>query len=289
MNIATLIRPEGSPLLECVSVSGFKIFMHHRESDGFADDRAAIAQVFFGGQYKSLLGALSRGDRVLDAGANIGCFTLAAARRIGEEGHVVAVEPHPQNLEVLRKNICANSAGNVTIVDKAIYDGTRSSVRFTGGGVMGHVDPHGTRNVGCTDLPSLVADVHGCAFDAIKMDIEGSEVVVFGSKEAQGVIEGARTLAVEAHSDESRRLVTDTMHRLGFSVGPPQTERQLLARALTTAVAHSPQIFHLYGPDLVGVMRRLVKPTIPRIGQRFATNSSCILNANRSSCSGSPF
>ena len=36
---------------------------------------------------------LSAGDTVIDVGANIGCFTLFASRRVGPTGLVVSLEP----------------------------------------------------------------------------------------------------------------------------------------------------------------------------------------------------
>jgi len=40
-----------------------------------------------------------------DIGANIGFFTLLASRLVTETGRVLAVEPHPSFVEVLREHI----------------------------------------------------------------------------------------------------------------------------------------------------------------------------------------
>lgn len=48
------------------------------------------------------------GDAVLDIGANIGFFTALMASLVGPEGHVVAFEPVPQNLALLRRTITEN-------------------------------------------------------------------------------------------------------------------------------------------------------------------------------------
>jgi FkbM family methyltransferase len=49
-----------------------------------------------------------RGDIVLDIGANVGIYTLLAAERVGESGHVFAVEPHLFNASTLLENVAAN-------------------------------------------------------------------------------------------------------------------------------------------------------------------------------------
>jgi tRNA G37 N-methylase Trm5 len=63
--------------------------------------------ILFVGEYDPLLKSLRRGDIVLDAGANIGIFTLLASR-IAEL--VIAVEPDPENFSYLKYNIELNRA-----------------------------------------------------------------------------------------------------------------------------------------------------------------------------------
>lgn len=55
--------------------------------------------------------AVQPGATVVDVGANIGYNTLYAARRVGKQGRVYAVEPAQDNLAVLYANLLANSAG----------------------------------------------------------------------------------------------------------------------------------------------------------------------------------
>lgn len=55
--------------------------------------------------------AVQPGATVMDVGANIGYNTLYAARRVGRQGRVYAVEPAQDNLAVLYANLLANTAG----------------------------------------------------------------------------------------------------------------------------------------------------------------------------------
>src|SRR2546423_11920523 len=48
---------------------------------------------------------LSRGDRVIVAGANIGYMTMLFAARIGATGLVHAFEPHPRVVDRLKRNL----------------------------------------------------------------------------------------------------------------------------------------------------------------------------------------
>lgn len=51
---------------------------------------------------------LSLGDVFYDVGANVGCYTLYAARQVGDQGHVYAFEPHVGNALSLLRNVAAN-------------------------------------------------------------------------------------------------------------------------------------------------------------------------------------
>ena len=51
---------------------------------------------------------LQAGDNFLDAGANIGYFSVLAAHRVGPRGRVFAFEPEPRNFALLQKNLRLN-------------------------------------------------------------------------------------------------------------------------------------------------------------------------------------
>jgi FkbM family methyltransferase len=55
-----------------------------------------------------MLSCLGPGDGVIDAGANIGVFTLQAARAVGEAGRVYAFEPMRTTFGMLERSVRAN-------------------------------------------------------------------------------------------------------------------------------------------------------------------------------------
>ena len=66
-------------------------------------DFSAFYQVFLEKTYPNLITKIRTGDTVIDAGANIGMFTVIASLLAGDGGHVIAIEPDPQNLKILKK------------------------------------------------------------------------------------------------------------------------------------------------------------------------------------------
>lgn len=66
---------------------------------------------------------VAAGDHVLDIGANIGYFTIQMADWVGSTGSVVAFEPVPANLELLRKSVTENGfEERVQIVEAVAAD-----------------------------------------------------------------------------------------------------------------------------------------------------------------------
>lgn len=137
-----------------------------------------------------LLGRLlSPGDVFIDVGANIGEFSLTAARLVGTTGRVIAVEPVPFIRAKLERHVQWNDLGLVvTVVPDAIGD--------TEGGVPIFAPPDDApeRHEGLPTLfasserPSKIAEAHLTTLDlvaqrlrldrvtGIKLDIEGAEL-----------------------------------------------------------------------------------------------------------------
>jgi FkbM family methyltransferase len=65
-------------------------------------------------------GIVKEGMVVVDIGANIGYYTLIAAKLVGKSGIVYVFEPMPSNYECLCKNIEVNGYTNVVLIQKAV-------------------------------------------------------------------------------------------------------------------------------------------------------------------------
>jgi FkbM family methyltransferase len=61
------------------------------------------------------------GDTVVDIGAHIGLYTIISSKRVGFNGKVIAIEAHPENFEILNRNIQLNQLTNVIALNYAAY------------------------------------------------------------------------------------------------------------------------------------------------------------------------
>jgi FkbM family methyltransferase len=117
-------------------------------------------------------------DTVVDIGANIGCFVLAASRYV-KRGRLVAIEPFPSNLDLLRRNVERNNLGNVEIVDGAIGAQNGSQTLFVGSDTGMHSllfdTGRGSVDVATETLSDLFGrlGIEHCNF--LKIDCEGAE------------------------------------------------------------------------------------------------------------------
>ena len=123
---------------------------------------------------------LQSGDTFVDAGSNIGYYTIVASRLVGENGHVIACEMMPGTAKILREHVTMNSAQNVTVVEGALADAEDQVITASfPPGKFGQASiarkNHGpTVSVRTRTLENIlrnIPEVH-----MMKMDLEGAEL-----------------------------------------------------------------------------------------------------------------
>ncbi len=183
-NAPTLIRAMrgGPPAGSAVLWDGTRL-CHPPGASGLAE---ALSEVWFDRCYdRDRFYEPADGDAIVDCGAHVGTFSIWMARR-NPACRVVAIEPSEANHACLVENIRANRIPNVRAHRLAI-SGTRGRATIEAVGRtldrrLGVVDaaggPESTEVVVLEDLFGL-AEADAIAF--LKVDIEGSEVDLFGA------------------------------------------------------------------------------------------------------------
>jgi FkbM family methyltransferase len=148
-----------------------------------------------------MMGRLQPGDTFVDVGANVGYFTLLASRAVGAAGCVISIEPSPANSAMLRRNVAANHADNVRVVEAAVSD-REGELPLFGEGVDGKVTleaewarAHALKQIGSVPVKPLSSLVDRSPA-VIKVDVEGHEIPVLRS--AIPLLADHPSVAVEA-------------------------------------------------------------------------------------------
>ena len=123
------------------------------------------------------------GATVIDVGANIGYNTLYAARRVGPTGRVVAIEPTPDTLAVLRHNIAASGLANVAVEPVAAGSAVGTRDFFVRGdrSAVNSLFPESCYAPVTSVLSVPVRpldDLVNTEADLVKIDVEGAEIDV---------------------------------------------------------------------------------------------------------------
>ena len=138
---------------------------------------------------------LRPGDCFVDAGANIGVYTVFGSKLVGESGNVVSVEMMPDTAAILREHVWENGCGNVHVVEAALSDSSGQTVRASvepgkyGSASIAVKRPHGQEvEVETSTLADVLAGIPSVRL--MKMDLEGAELAaVHGLTEAINKIE----------------------------------------------------------------------------------------------------
>ncbi|WP_162000419.1 FkbM family methyltransferase [Sulfolobus sp. E11-6] len=160
------------------------------------------------------------GGIVVDVGANVGIYSLIAAKYAEK---VFAIEPNPELIDAIRKNVELNGFKNVIIVNKAINDSEEkvrlylSKVREVSSivpSIMKEYKYDKYIEVEATTLDKLLFDVN--SINLIKIDVEGAEVNVL--RGASETLKKTKRIIVEVRKDYTEEQALEMLKKNNFKI-----------------------------------------------------------------------
>jgi len=170
--------------------------------------------------HSAILNPLSAGDIFVDVGANVGYYTILASKRVGKQGHVIAIEPFPETVEQLKLNIGVNCAYNIEVIESAVWSESNMKLvpKFTKG-FWGQVrlEPNVEETNEKIHVPAKCIDDICKVYPFIKVlkiDIEATEYEALkGAKETL-----AKTQFVITECNQNREQIVCLLKEAGFQI-----------------------------------------------------------------------
>jgi FkbM family methyltransferase len=174
------------------------------------------------------------GNIVIDVGSHVGRYTILGSKLVGGSGKVIAVEAHPGNFQLLKRNLQLNKSDNVISLNCAAYCQDTPQLRlFLAGEDRGNTIYNTVMesryvtekfvSVPALKLDSIVqyAGIQAHEINWIKIDVEGAEYEVLQG--AQNILSNSKDISIliEVHNLQNRDLynpIIDMLRKYGFSI-----------------------------------------------------------------------
>jgi FkbM family methyltransferase len=202
---------------------GGRIYWNPGNSPGML---ARVLGIYEADKMATVLKLLTSGSTFVDVGANVGDYSLLAARIVGHAGKVLCFEPEPRNRYWLQRAIDLNGYGNIEVYAVALSD-RNGQVPLYLGEIAGYHSlipglperQAGTISVTTRTLDSLLEELGRDRIDMMKIDVEGAELQVLRGARATLEKNPDIILLLELHPGlgVNPAEVCNFLRQLGFS------------------------------------------------------------------------
>jgi FkbM family methyltransferase len=208
----------------------------------FSGDRSMANPAYEKEEIEIFLQNLNRAAICMDIGANVGLYTCLAAS-VGKP--VIAVEPLPRNLALLRRNLAVNDFRDVEVLPVGLSNEVGTRRLFGTGGCASFQEGWAGsstkrfQSVRVATLDSIVTGLRDHGPMLIKMDVEGFELEVLSGAMKTLNMMPRPTWLVEICLDEgcvvggrnSKFAETfDVFWQAGYQARTPDSEQRVIRR-----------------------------------------------------------
>lgn len=193
----------------------------------YSSDLDVMDQIFFKNEFKNLFELIitnrSKINTIIDAGSNIGLTSILLSKHFPGSS-IICLEPDSENFKQQEKNFNANNINAHSLqmglwkdnrklyLNRNFRDGKEWSISLI---EESNNDEHFIESI---SLNSLKERFNLSQIDLLKMDIEGSEKVIFEVGSNTDFLSYTKFLAVEIHDEfNCRENIIDVLRRNKFS------------------------------------------------------------------------
>jgi FkbM family methyltransferase len=203
----------------------------------WTEDARIVKSIFAKQNYVNDFVAIPNNSVVVDVGANVGAFSIFAARWADR---VFAFEPEPSNFACLRRNIELNNRRSITALNMAVTNTTGvqqfrvAKEQHSGSHSFFLEDYDEIMDVETVCLADLMERERLETIDFLKLDCEGMEIDIINGLSV-AMSRRIRRIALEFHemTAVSEEELVANMERLGYEVKKGKERGYLYARRTT--------------------------------------------------------
>ena len=188
----------------------------------------------------------------IDIGANAGYYTALAMTQLGSGGTVVALEPDPENYQILLKTIASNSGARVIPLPKAAGDRECTMTLYRNLSNRGdnrlypsELPAEGT-SVEVVRINSLTDELGLPSVDLIKIDVQGFEGQVIAGMSRTLSRSKQLTVLLECWPEGLRNAGTDPRRLLDTIEEHGYTINTLTSRGSLQPIGDKDALIHRY-------------------------------------------
>lgn len=229
-------------------------------------------QIYFLGEYHSeqrissfWKNIIRKSNYIIDAGANVGYYTLIASKKIGSDGRIYSFEPVSKTYNRLIENVKLNNFSNIIPIKKALSHTDNQEIElfiaddknWGMSSIYSHDRFAGYKEIAETlTIDSFIIDNEIDKMDLIKIDVEGSEMdVINGMKDC--ISKYDPTILVEINQDiiskknDYVESIYDNLKTLGYDAFEIKNSKQI--KKLHTPIYDNLIVFNKNRSALQGI------------------------------------
>lgn len=197
----------------------------------FWDDLVIFHEFYIEKLYDKIFEA-KKGDIIFDIGSSIGWYALKMAKKVGEEGKIIAIEPDTQNYYNLKKNVELNNLRNVSALNIGVWSSKNNlflkSDKYAS--FLNVISSEKTSQinedsilVNVNSLDNIIEELNLDKVDLIKMDIEGAEIqAIQGAEKLLASSQNLKLIIAAYHptktGKKSYEIIVPYLKKLKFEV-----------------------------------------------------------------------